>query len=139
MQPVSSVTAIAGKGFAGDRYAEDNGFWTSTDSCEVTLITQQEIDLASKRAAMKIRQKLATGGHRRNLVIAGLGPTQLRGSRLAIGEAVFRYRKPRPPCGYLDKVTDNGMCKALGKHSGACIEIVNGGRLLVGDTVTIIR
>ena len=139
MQSVEDVTAIVGKGLGSDRYAQTKGFWKSTDSCEVTLITQEEIDRASRHAAAAITQQLATGGHRRNLVIGGLSPGQLSGSRFAIGEVVFKYMRPRPPCGYLDRIAGNGMHKALGKHSGACIVIVSGGRLSVGDTVKIIR
>ncbi len=139
MQSTNSITAIAGKGLDGDRYAEQKGFYRSVDSCEVTLITQEEIDRTSKRASTEIQQMIANGGHRRNLVISGLNVKQLVGASLAIGETILRYRKPRPPCAYIDRVSGQGMCKALGKQSGACIEIVAGGLLRVGDTVSIIR
>ena len=65
MQSTNSITAIAGKGLDGDRYAEQKGFYRSVDSCEVTLITQEEIDRTSKRASTEIQQMIANGGHRR--------------------------------------------------------------------------
>ena len=139
MQSINSITAIAGSGLNGDRYAEQKGFYRSVDSCEVTLITQEEIDRASKRASTGIKQMIANGGHRRNLVISGVSVKQLVGATFTIGETILRYRKPRPPCAYIDRVSGQGMCKALGKQSGACIEIVTGGPLRVGDIVRIIQ
>ena len=139
MQSVNSVTAIAGRGLDGDRYAGQKGFYKSVDSCEVTLITLEEIDRASRRASTGIQRIIANGGHRRNLVISGLDVKQLAGSSFAIGETILRYQKPRPPCAYIDRVSGQGMCKALGKQSGACIEIVTGGLLSVGDKVRIIQ
>jgi MOSC domain-containing protein YiiM len=138
MQSIDRITAITGQGLGSDRYAQQQGYYHSVDACEVTLITQADIERASRRASAPIRQALAAGGHRRNLVITGLNVERLAGSSFAIGEAVFRYRKPRPPCAYLDRVSGKGMCKALGKHSGACIEVVSGGLLSVGDRVRVI-
>jgi MOSC domain-containing protein YiiM len=139
MQSVSSVEAIAGKGLSGDRYAEQKGYYKSVDSCEVTMITQAEIDRACHRASVTINQQLARGGHRRNLVIAGIGMRQLHNARFSIGEVVLRYLKPRPPCAYIDRVSGAGMCKALGKHSGACIEVVRSGLLRVGEQVIVLE
>jgi MOSC domain-containing protein YiiM len=139
VQSMNSVSAIVGKGLDADRYARQKGFYQSVDSCEVTMITQDELDHANRRASSTIAQQLATGGHRRNLVIAGLYIKQLAGKSFVIGEAVFRYRKPRPPCAYIDRVSGKGMCKALGKHSGACIEVVTGGLISVGDGVRVIQ
>lgn len=139
MQSVDKISAIAGKGLSGDRYTEQRGFYRSVDSCQVTLITQAEINMASKRASERIVRILASGGHRRNLVISGLSSRELAGQEFEIGEAVFRYQKPRPPCAYLDRVSGNGISKALGKHSGTCIEVVKAGLLSVGDPVRIIQ
>ena len=51
---------------------------------------------------------------------------------------MFHYVKPRPPCGYLDQVASKGMGKALSHYSGICVHVVSGGRLAVGDTVTLL-
>ena len=139
MRSVSSVTALTGKGLSGDRYAAQKGFYKSVDSCEVTLISQADINRASKRGPEKVAQILAAGGHRRNLVISGLSIRELAGQQFEIGEATFHYQKPRPPCAYLDRVSGKGTSKALGKHSGVCIKVIEGGLLSVGDPVRIIQ
>ncbi len=138
MRSINSTEAISNRGLQGDRYSEDRGHWKSVDGCQVTLITEHDLTLAKKHAAAEFHQPLDNGGHRRNLVIAGLKTKNLEGKQFRIGSAVFRYDKPRPPCLYLDQIAGNGMCRALGRHSGVCIRVVNDGQLTVGDAVEII-
>lgn len=138
MQAHRSVEALTGLGLSGDRYATHAGFWKATDACQVTLIGTPDLAWAARRAPESQRGRLARGHHRRNLVIDGLGAKALEGRRFRIGEAVFAYGKPRPPCGYLDRVEGAGLCRALGRRSGACIEVIEGGRLAVGDAVEIL-
>lgn len=138
MQSVNTVSAVPNRGLEGDRYSKDLGHWKSIDGCQVTLITEYDLDLA-KKAAVEFQSGLDQGSHRRNLVVAGLKIKQLEGKEFRIGTAVFRYAKPRPPCAYLDKIAGKGMCRALGTHSGVCIRVVTGGRLAVGDALQIIE
>lgn len=138
MRSIDSVEAIDRRGLQGDRYSEDRGHWKSVDGCQVTLITEDELERAKKGGAPDLRKNLDHGGHRRNLVISGLKAKQLEGKHFRVGAAVFRYDKPRPPCAYLDKISGAGMVRALGLCSGVCLRVVTGGRLTVGDTVEII-
>ena len=137
MRAVQSVHAVAGAGLQGDRYGEDTGFWKATDACQVTLITEYELNRARTRD-VALKAKLANGQHRRNLVIRGLTPKQLLGRRFRIGTATFACLKPRPPCGYLDQVEGKGLCKALGRNSGLCIGVIDSGIVSVGDAVELI-
>jgi MOSC domain-containing protein YiiM len=137
MQPMNMIEAVTNRGLAGDRYSEDRGHWKSIDGCQVTLITEHDLEQA-KKTGVEFQAGLDQGSHRRNLVIAGLKIKQLEGKEFRIGTAVFRYVKPRPPCAYLDKIAGKGMCRALGTHSGVCIRVVTGGRLTVGDALEII-
>lgn len=136
MRPVDAVEAITNRGLQGDRYCDDRGHWKSIDGCQVTLITEHDLELA-KKTEVEFRDALDNGGHRRNLVVAGLKTKHLEGKEFRIGTAVFHYDKPRPPCAYLDQIAGKGMCRALSHNSGACIRVVSGGRLAVGDAVEI--
>jgi MOSC domain-containing protein YiiM len=138
MNAADAVEAIAGAGLSGDRYAVHVGFWQATDACQVTLIGTPDLAWAARRAPEDQRDRLARGHHRRNLVVDGLRAQALLGKRFRIGKAVFAYRKPRPPCGYLDRIEGSGLCRALGRRSGICIDVIEGGRLAVGDAVEII-
>ena len=138
MNSVNTIEAIANRGLKGDRYSEDRGHWKSIDSCQVTLITEHDLEQA-KKTEVEFREGLEHGSHRRNLVIAGLKTKHLEGKQFRIGTAVFRYDKIRPPCAYLDQIAGNGMCRALSHNSGICIRVVSRGTLTVGDTVEIIE
>lgn len=137
MRGVDAVQARAGAGLRGDRYGENTGFWKATDACQVTLITADDLKRAKRGQPTDVAERLDHGHHRRNLVIDGLTVRELEGKRFRIGTAVFVYDKPRPPCGYLDTVEGQGLCTALGRHSGICIRVLEDGRLAVGDAVEI--
>ncbi|MDH3514531.1 MAG: sulfurase, partial [Gammaproteobacteria bacterium] len=95
MNSVNAIEAMANRGLQGDRYSEDRGHWKSIDGCQVTLITEHDLEQA-KKAGVEFPEGLDHGSHRRNLVIAGLKTKQLEGKDFRIGTAVFRYAKPRP-------------------------------------------
>lgn len=137
MIPVDSVRAMQGLGLEGDRYALKQGYWKVTEACEITLISEHDLKHASRRGISK--EYLQDGIHRRNLVLSGLRTADLRDRDFSIGEqAVFRYHRPRPPCGYLDQVGHNGLARALGRHSGICIRVIREGVIRTGDIVRLI-
>jgi MOSC domain-containing protein YiiM len=134
MRSVSQVEAIAGRGLAGDRYADGNGHWRHTDACQVTLVTEEDLG----RAARKSGISFAAGQHRRNLVVAGIPLEAFRGRPVRIGTAVFAYHRLRPPCGYLDRLVQRGAGKALGRGAGIGLHVIEGGGIAVGDRVEVI-
>jgi MOSC domain-containing protein YiiM len=135
MQSLSEAQALAGEGLAGDRYALGRGHWHPVEACQLTLITERELAWAEGRAG----RPLGPGFHRRNLVVAGLEPRQLREQRLQIGAALFVWHRPRPPCGYLDRVSGTGMARALGRGSGSCLRVLASGLIRVGDPVLVLE
>lgn len=134
MEAVNRIKAVKNEGLEGDRYLTKKGYWDPVEGCQVTIITIHEITIAQKK--MPVSLKL--GEHRRNLVLTNIHPKKLVNRTVKIGEAVFQYIKPRPPCGYLDQLVKKGTAKALGKGSGSCFKVVKGGRLAVGDEVFIL-
>jgi len=138
MKSVATVEAIARLGLKGDRYSEDRGHWKSIDGCQVTLITEDDLEQTGK-ANPALSHDLHQGSHRRNLVVGGINTKQLEGKEFRIGTAVFRYDKPRPPCAYLDQLTGQNMSHALGLRSGVCLKVVRSGQLSVGDTLELLE
>lgn len=134
MEKINSVQAIKNHGLQGDRYYNNCGFWKATDACQVTLISMYDLRKAKRRSQLDLNN----GSHRRNLVIDGIKTKSLQGQVFRIGDAVFRYQKPRPPCGYLDKIQGRGMAHALGSHSGVCLQVLRSGLLSIGDTVELV-
>lgn len=135
LRSVAHAEALLDRGLAGDRYANGAGFWRVTDACQVTLIAEKALIGAERRSGLS----LSAGEHRRNLVVTGLDPRQLEGRELEIGSARFVWHRPRPPCGYLDQVAGRGLAKALGRHSGICLKVIESGVLQLNDRVVVDR
>lgn len=135
MLSVTSTQALVGLGLEGDRYALKQGYWKATEACEVTLISEQDLQRARRRQAPG---SLEQGSHRRNLVISGLSCSDLKGYDIEIGRSILRDHKPRPPCGYLDQIEGKGLAKALGRNSGICLHVIQSGLIRVGDVIQLI-
>jgi len=134
MQSVEYAELVSGKGILGDRYLNKTGYWDPVEGCQVTLISEYDLKQAKRGNSLTFDK----GQHRRNLVIKGIKTKALEGKRFKIGDAIFCYEKPRPPCGYLNKIEGKGMALALSYNSGICIRVIQGGRLSIGDIVHII-
>jgi len=139
MHAVQRIDAIEQRGLQGDRYSIAKGFWQATDACQVTLISEDDLAKANKDQSVEQQRQLAAGSHRRNLVVAGIKTKDLRGKTFRIGTALFRYHKPRPPCGYLEKIEGKGLSRALGRHSGVCLYVVTNGTIAVGDLLEMVE
>src|ERR687886_63365 len=95
MEKVEEIRALAGCGLEGDRYCEGTGYWTPYgDVCEVTLISAEDLDEIERELGLHVKN----GEHRRNIIVRGMDLSELRGNRFRIGDAVFEYDRPRPPC-----------------------------------------
>lgn len=134
MQSVDQAEVIPGRGIVGDRYYTKTGYWDPVEGCQLTLITQDELDKAQRGNHLSLNR----GQHRRNLVIRDVYPSDLKNATFQIGDAIFRYEKPRPPCGYLNKIEGQGMALALSYNSGICVRVVRSGKICIGDRLIII-
>lgn len=130
MQPVTSIT-LGDQGLMGDRYAVGAGHWQGPDGCAVTLIRAEDLEWIARRRGLAVMD----GEHRRNLVVRGLPRGALESGMLAIGPAALQVVGPRPPCGYLERLTRPGMVRALLGRGGACARVVTPGAIAVGDAV----
>lgn len=134
MRRVAEVRAAAG-GLEGDRYALGTGYYSRKYDCEVTLIEGEVLDQIEAENGPAVRD----GQHRRNLVTRHLRLRELQGCQLKIGEVLLEYHRPRPPCDYLQRVTEPGMTKALGKGAGIGMRVVTGGMLREGMEIAVVK
>jgi MOSC domain-containing protein YiiM len=135
MQRVDEVRALANCGLEGDRYCRRTGYWTGVDECEATFIQAEHLEEITRTHGVAVNQ----GEHRRNIVTRGIGLDSLRGRRFQVGEAVFEYDRPRPPCSYIEGLTEPGMTRALMGRGGICARVVRSGKVQVGDTIVIVE
>lgn len=142
MLRVDRVTALAGRGLDGDRYCERSGYWTSVDECQVTLISAEDLDAITSDTGVAVGE----GQHRRNIVVRGTigggavgraGLQALAGQRFRLGSALFEYDRPRPPCAYIEALTEPGMTRSLLGRGGICVRVIEDGSVGEGDEIVV--
>lgn len=131
MQEVNEIEVIARRGLRGDRYCEGCGFWSEKDECEITMISQADLDDIERETGINFDN----GAHRRNFVARNIAMESLIGKRFQIGDAKFAYERPRPPCLHLQKISEPGVVKALVGRSGICIRCFHSGVVRRGDQI----
>lgn len=133
MEARDEVEAVVGVGLDGDRYAEKIGKHSQTPGTgrEVTLVEQEAI--AAVRAD---GVELADHETRRNLLTEGVPLNHLVGRTFRVGDVVLRGVRLADPCSYLAGLTRPGVSRALVHRGGLRADIVEGGTLRAGDTIT---
>ena len=134
MQKVSQVEALAGCGLEGDRYCSRTGYWTDVDECQVTLITAEDLEDIQRITGVRVDN----GEHRRNLITRGIDLESLSGKQFQVGQAILEYDRPRPPCSYIQSITQPGMTRALAGHSGICARVVQSGLIQEEDSIEVL-
>jgi MOSC domain-containing protein YiiM len=135
MRAVDEVQAVAGRGLDGDRYALRTGYWTDVDECQVTLIAAEDLETITRSSGVAVQD----GQHRRNIVTRGVELRALAGRQFRIGDATFAFDRPRPPCRYIESITETGMTRALAaRRGGICARVVESGVVRVGDLVEVL-
>lgn len=139
MEARDAVDATAGGGLTGDRYGRARGTYSGQRRPDhergVTLIAVEAVAAAAAEA----RIPLDPSETRRNLVVAGIDPTDLNarvGREVRVGRVVLRVVDLADPCTHLERLTRPGVRAALVDRGGLRCEVVVGGRLAVGDEVT---
>ncbi len=135
MQRVPEIKAIEGGGLEGDRYHTGTGYWAGYDQCGVTMIAAEDIAAIATETGISI----TNGEHRRNIITRGVPLLDLAGKRFRIGDAILEYDRPRPPCRYIQSITQEGMTKALGRNRGGiCVRVIESGVIKQGDSITLL-
>lgn len=134
MQRVDEVRAVSG-GLEGDRYLLRTGYWTSVDECQVTMIEGEALDEIAAAGSISV----SNGEHRRNVVTRGVTLRELAGARFRVGDALLEFDRPRPPCRYIESLTEPGMTRALAaRRGGICVRVVEEGTIRVGDAISVV-
>lgn len=126
---------IRSNGVEGDRYQLGEGHF-QLDACPVTLVAAEAIAAVTEETGIDV----SDGRHRRNVVIEGLGAgmDDLLGATVAIGDALLRPTRRRPPCAHVEELAGaDGLASALRNRGGLCCDVVESGRVAAGDAVTV--
>ena len=136
MTAADAITAIAGEGLDGDRYAAGTGSFSKRAALTpgaraLSLIDAADIARCNERLGLELDAKAL----RRNLFIEGLDLLARRGQRLAIGPVVVRLSGRCAPCGLLSRTVGADMRRGLYRGGGMRGVIETGGRICVGQAV----
>jgi MOSC domain-containing protein YiiM len=133
MRRVPAVTALAGRGLEGDRYALGGGTWAEYPELEKQVTLVDAADVAA--VAAEVGAPLAPGDTRRNLVATGVDLPALVGRWFAVGDVLLFGVKRCPPCTHLERLTGLRLVRAMAARGGINAAVFGGGRLAEGDVV----
>jgi MOSC domain-containing protein YiiM len=132
---VQSVKAVAGKGLEGDRYFAKVGSFSKNvpaNGRDLTLIEAEAVEGLARDTGIELGQAET----RRNMVTRGVALNELVGRRFTVGEIECVGRRLCDPCSHLQKLTKPGVLKGLAGRGGLRADIVRGGVIRPGDTLT---
>jgi MOSC domain-containing protein YiiM len=134
MEARDEVTATPGRGIQGDRYFEGLGAWSNHpgEGREITLVEMEAIEglAREKNIALKPAEM------RRNLVTRGVPLNHLVGKEFQVGEVRLVGIRLCEPCQYLEEMTTKGVLNGLIHRGGLRANVLTGGVIHVGDSVT---
>ena len=122
-------------GVEGDRYHRGDGHF-QLDGCAVTLVAAEALETIRRETGIDV----SDGRHRRNVVVEGFGPStdDLLEATVAVGEARLRPTRRRPPCARVEELAgEDGLASAMRNRGGLCCDVVEPGRVAVGDAVSV--
>jgi MOSC domain-containing protein YiiM len=128
VQETDAVTATAGGGLTGDRYALSKG----SGKRGVTLIQAEHLPVIAALAGLDAVEPARL---RRNIVVSGLPLIALKGRRFRLGEVVLEGTESCDPCSMMEAALGPGGFNAMRGHGGLCARIVEGGRIRLGDAL----
>jgi MOSC domain-containing protein YiiM len=122
--PVESVDAVAGKGLVGDRKFFGDG---AGPGQALTLIEAEALEDVGLTGAQS----------RRQVVVRGVRLNDLVGRRFRVGGVECLGVELCEPCLHLQELTRPGIIKELVHRGGLNADILNDGRIAVGDAVLV--
>jgi MOSC domain-containing protein YiiM len=141
MEAQTQVRALAGSGFAGDRYAANQGtFSRSAILRHVSLIAREAIEEANRVLVERGLAPFGVHETRRNIITDGVDVNALLGREFRIGDVRMRGTEPTRPCLRPSAlVRKTGFAEAFATRGGVRAEVLSDGIISIGDLITFER
>ena len=125
---VETVNAVAGRWLEGDRYYDGRRTFSGPGhGYELTLVEAEVLD------SLDLPWEQA----RRNVVTRGIALNALVGHRFKIGAVDCIGRRLAEPCAHLEKLARPGLLRPLVHRGGLRADILEDGRIAIGDRVAV--
>jgi hypothetical protein len=133
MSLLDQAEAHAGRGLQGDRYFEGGGTFSNpaSNGHDLTLIEAEQLEGITLSSGHTPTAEDA----RRNVVTRGIDLNALVGRRFRVGEVECVGRRLCEPCAHLERLTEVGLMRALVHRGGLRADILNDGRIALGDDI----
>lgn len=120
-EPVESID-VKDKGLPGDRYFGRG---------DITLVEAEALEALREDTGIE----LSHAEVRRQVLTRGVGLNDLLGKRFRVGEVEAVGVEWCEPCNHLEQMTHPGVLRGMVHRAGLRAEIVQAGRIAVGDEV----
>jgi MOSC domain-containing protein YiiM len=138
MRLVEEARALAGRGLAGDRYAEKAGTFTPADGAgsgyDLTLIQAEVLD----ELVLPEDRRLGYAEARRNVVTRDIDLNDLVGRRFRIGDVECLGQRLCEPCSHLERLTHQGVLRGLIHRGGLRADVLTDGSIHPGSVIETI-
>ena len=129
-QSVERVEARVGRGLVGNRYFYADG--DAPAGRALTLIAAESLEAFERETGIS----LSGAESRRNVLTRGIDVNALLGKRFRIGNVECVGVELCEPCTHLQAMTKPGVLAGMVHRAGLNADIVAGGEIAVGDSVT---
>ncbi len=135
MQLVDRARALAGRGLAGDRYADGAGTFSPRAAhrpgYDLTLIAAEVVEELTGRDAADDFART-----RRNVLTRGLDVNALVGREFTIGGVRCRGLRLAEPCAHLERLHGPGLLRPLIHRGGLRVDVLSDGDVDLGSPVS---
>jgi MOSC domain-containing protein YiiM len=142
---VAEALALAGHGLQGDHTGDRprRSAAASHHRRQVTLIQAEHLRVVG--SLLGVDEPVDSALLRRNLVVSGLNLLAARSLfkdrrlLLRIGGATLEVTGPCDPCSLMEQSLGPGGLNAMRGHGGVTATVIEGGRMAIGDAVTVVQ
>jgi MOSC domain-containing protein YiiM len=137
MLPLREAQIIAGQGISGDRYALKLGYYSHHPQSgrHITLIEAEVLEDISQQLGIRF----APSDSRRNITTLGVRLNPLVGKKLRLGTVLLEVIRRCDPCAYMQELVGQPVLKPLVDRGGIRCDVITGGIIRVGDTITVVE
>ena len=134
VQLVRQARALAGRGLAGDRYADGAGTFSPRGAprpgYDLTLIAAEVVEeLTARRAGLDFAST------RRNVLTRGIDVNALVGREFRIGDVRCRGLRLAEPCAHLERLHGPGLLRPLIHRGGLRADVLSDGEIREGSPI----
>ena len=129
MLRVDEVLVDTQSGLIGDRYQGNSG------RRQVTLLQYEHLAVLESMLGKVIPPEVL----RRNLLIKGLNLLALKNCHFKMGTAVFQMTGLCHPCSKMETKLGPGGYNAMRGHGGINAQVLQGGKISVGDKLIVLQ